>query len=504
MLPTNEPNSLIDDAPVPGQETVQKQEIGKKKLAYLIAGVVFILLLAIFGLVGGYISTGSSKEETVATSFDLAPPNANPKHIDSRNKYDLGYSLSPNTTGPDALDRQAAESSQKLTGHGPGLKMTNNERLSERDYHDVERAGVPRAYQTPAEMKARQQRQFDGQNRRAVADQNRVLRMLYESPKSPEQRSEQVADREERDYNRRTTEAVLKQMEIANSRVLGAVPSPTTSAPTSEPLHVAEYKQLKQSFGGQLPETYRGYFAREIDADRAGTLELATNSTDASTTRVLPMVRAVATSTHGFYGLNARRSNSDVRFSAANLAIPAVIHGDGGPISLTEGSTVKIRLTEDTQLLLNGDRVFLPAHTLVAGVCHINGERISITVSNLRIGTALLATNLTAYDLDGRPGLLVPHLQTKNRMAQTMAQSSQTAMNAPQYLISQGGFGQQVGAQMAVQAGSSVMNGLRSLATAKLSAVRVTVKPNYQILLKAVQQPNQPTLNIPSDLNNPF
>ena len=102
MLPTNEPNSLIDDTPIPGQETVKRHEISKKKLAYLIVGVVFVLLLAIFGLVGGYISTGSSKEQTVATSFDLAPPNANPKHIDSRNKYDLGYSLSPNATGPDA------------------------------------------------------------------------------------------------------------------------------------------------------------------------------------------------------------------------------------------------------------------------------------------------------------------------------------------------------------------------------------------------------------------
>lgn len=170
MQSHNEPTNLIDDAPVPGQETVQKHEIGKKKLAYLIAGVVFVLLLAIFGLVGGYISTGPSKEETVANSFDLAPPNANPKHVDRANKYDLGYSLSPNATGSDALDRQAAESTQKLTGHGPGLKMTNNEGLSSYDYRDVERAGIPTKYQTPAEMKARQQRQFDEQNRRVVSD----------------------------------------------------------------------------------------------------------------------------------------------------------------------------------------------------------------------------------------------------------------------------------------------------------------------------------------------
>ncbi len=504
MQSTNEPNSLFSESPVPGQETVQKQEIGKKKLAYLIAGVVFVLLLAIFGLIGGYISTGQSKPETVVNSFDLAPPDANPKQMDTKNKYDLGYSLSPNATGSDALDRQAAESTQKLTGHGPGLKMTNNEGLTQGDYRDVEQAGVSTPYKTPSEVKYRQQRQFEEQNRRALADQNRVLRTLHKSPKSPEQRAELLAEREERDYNRRTTEAVLKQMELANNRVTGLSTSSTATPLSGEPLHIAEYKQLKQSFGGQLPPTYQSYFAREIEAERTGTLESAIAGNNSSTTRILPAVRAVTTATHGFYGLNGRRSNSDVRFNAANLAIPAVIHGDSGPITLTDGSTVKIRLTEDTQLLLNGDRVFLPAHTLVAGICHINGERINIIVSNLRVENALLATNLTAYDLDGRQGLMVPNLQTKNRLAQTVSQSSQTAMNAPQYLIAQGGFGQQVGTQMAVQAGSSVMNGLRSLATSKLSAVKVTVKPNYQILLKATQQSNQPSINVPSDLNNPF
>jgi conjugative transposon TraM protein len=506
MLNLKKTNVPLDEPTVPGQETAKKQAIGRKKSLYLIAGVVFVLLLTVFGLIGGYISTNPEPTDTVANSYDLTPPDANPKRMDARNKYDLGYSLSPNATSSDALDRQAAESTQKLTGHGPGLKMTNNEGLTERDYREVQRANVPTRYQTPAEAKQQQQRQFEQGNRRAVSDQNRVLRTLYQSPKSPEQRAEWQADREERDYNRRTTDAVLKQMELANSRALGVTPATNVhaSASTAEPLHMTEYKQLKQRFGGQLPATYLAYFKREAEADQNGTLDAVAAKSDENTTRILHTARSITTATHGFYGLNGRRSNSDVRFSAANLAIPAVVHGDGGPITLTDGSTVKIRLTEDTQLLLNGDRVSLPAHTLVSGICRINGERIQITVSNLRVGNALLSTNLTAYDLDGRLGLLVPNLQTKNRVAQTVAQSSQTAMNAPQYLISQGGFGQQVGAQMAVQAGSSIINGLRSLATSKLSATKVQVKPNYQLYLKAIQQANQPALNIPTDLNDSF
>ena len=259
---TNQPTNSADELPVPGQETVQKQEIGKKKLAYLIVGVVFVLLLAIFGLIGGFISTGNKQEGAVANSFDLAPPDAKPKQMDDKNKYDLGYSLSPNITASNALDRQAAESTEKLTGHGPALKMTNNESLTETDYHDVRKAGGT-AITTPTERKNLHQRQFDQQNRRAVTEQNRVLRTMYQSPRSREQRADQLAEREERDYNRRTTEAVLKQIELANQSAHGAAPSPTAVPATSaEPLHVSEYKQVKQSFGGQIPPDYRSYFAR--------------------------------------------------------------------------------------------------------------------------------------------------------------------------------------------------------------------------------------------------
>ena len=113
-----------EEAPVPGSETVQKGKMGRKQLFLLLGGFAFLLGVAIFGFLGGFITSDSARKpgnvsDRVASS--LAPPEARPHGLDAREKYDKygsdGASLNPTTTA--AIDRQAASGTQLLTGKDP-------------------------------------------------------------------------------------------------------------------------------------------------------------------------------------------------------------------------------------------------------------------------------------------------------------------------------------------------------------------------------------------------
>ena len=131
--------------------------------------------------------------------------------------------------------------------------------------------------------------------------------------------------------------------------------------------------------------------------------------------------------------------------------------------------------------------VTLPAHTLLAGTCSIGSDRVNIAVTSLRWGTDIYPISLNVFDLDGREGLSVPKLADKNRLAQSMASSAGQAVSSPYYFVPQGSFGQQVGSQLAMQVTNTAFQGVRSLLQSKLSAVKVTVKPNYRIFLRSAQ-----------------
>ena len=468
-----------------GAETAKKLSLNKKQLAMFLIPIACLIGIGIFGVMGGFISTGQSTSAD-STHLDLAPPEAKLKDEKGDEKYDKEFTpsdLSPNRSGTNALDQHAAQNTEMLTGQNPTQRLGTNEYLTENDLREIEQRNNKLKYASPTEQKQFQKRQFTKQNQRQLREQQRVLNTMYRSTKSKEQLTEERQDQADRDFNRRATETVLRQIEMANQRNMGAQTeggaSPTLSA---EPLMSKEYLTLKKAYGGQLPAEYRTLFKKEIEAENKGLLK---NEAEESATLIL--TETEKRTTNGFYGANSAKPNSKSA-RTNNTAIEAVIHGDGDKVVVENGSTLKIRLTETVQLLLNGERVTLPAHTLLAGTCQMNGERISVTISNIRLGATLYQTNLTVYDLDGRAGLYVPKIREKNIMANSLGQSAQTAVASPSFFIQQGSLGQQVGTQMALQAGNSIFSGVRAYAQAKIANVKVTVKPNYKILLKPTER----------------
>lgn len=145
--------------------------------------------------------------------------------------------------------------------------------------------------------------------------------------------------------------------------------------------------------------------------------------------------------------------------------LPAVIHSDQ---TVVDGSTVKMRLTEAAQI--NGKTI--PANTYVYGVCHMNGERLTITIESMQYENSIIPVKLDAYDLDGAQGLYIPGAIMRDASKQGVQQGISTA----DALTMSGNAG-------AAAAGVAMQTG-KNLISRKARMVRVNLKANYQILLK--------------------
>lgn len=488
-------DSAETELPAPGSDTIQKGKGGKKQLLLLLGGFAFLLGIAIFGFLGGFISSDQQPKTTELTdggASSLAPPEARPHGLDQHDKYDkYGYDGTLTTPGsPSTMDRQSAASTQLLTGKDPTAARGSNETITDAELATINRQAkqATAPYQTATERKSTRRselkRQFDHQQ----AERDAIYRTMHRSPKGREQVAEEQTAQRERELDRKTADALLRQMETANQRLAGS--SAVGSPGSSPPLNMAEYEQLKKLHNGELPPSYQPYFKREIDAEAAvgldsneGRIAYSSGGTSAS-----PAQKAMNLSSTGFYGLADQNGTITTKTPVQGQSIPAVIHGDGDAVTVQTGSTVKIRLLEDTQFTIGGKQVTVPAHALLAGVCTIGSDRVNIAVSTLRIGADIYPISLNVFDLDGHAGLAVPKLADKNRVAQSAASSAGQAVSSPYYFVPQGTFGQQVGSQLAMQVTNTAFQGVRSLLQSKLAAVHVTVKPNYRILLRPTQQ----------------
>ncbi len=185
---------------------------------------------------------------------------------------------------------------------------------------------------------------------------------------------------------------------------------------------------------------------------------------------------------NSFYGLNGRKLRNS-RPSKTSGSIRAVIHGDGDGITVTNGSSVAIRMQDETIVGIDGEPLVLPNNTLVYGEARINGDRIDITVSKIRIDNFIYNVHLDAYDLDGRKGLYVPDMKLKQRASSSIVQGS-TQFASSGYIVG-GSVGQQVGGQLASQGVGMALNAGKNILTRKAQQPKASIRPNYQILLRS-------------------
>ncbi|UPZ36475.1 conjugative transposon protein TraM [Sphingobacterium sp. PCS056] len=179
---------------------------------------------------------------------------------------------------------------------------------------------------------------------------------------------------------------------------------------------------------------------------------------------LLQAVRNTNTGENGFYSLD--KSSND---SVDQNAIPAVIHDNQ---VLVNGSTVKLRLTEDVQI--NG--VVIPKGNFLFGIASLNGERLGIGIDNIRYGNSIYPVELTVFDIDGLDGIYIPGAISRDVAKESADRSLQniglTSLD-PSIGMQAAGFG---------------IEAVKSLTSKKVKLVKVTVKAGYLVLLRDEKQ----------------
>lgn len=500
---------------VVGDKTQRKLKLGKQQLGVLFV-VAFILVAGGFYFVqSGFLSASAPADSLAVAQPEMGVVTPRNKPMDAVNKYgNVGPNVSP-TSSLNPTDQAADENTLMLTGEPRKWSLGTNESLSDRDLREVSSTqpaggGAANPYQQKQQISSR----VNSDISRMGAEQRSVVRNLQDARR--QELLDQQREAEKQAYDRRTQERILANME-SNSRAAqeyyqnpnryamavsnqGGVPAgaqqpvgqgqPGGLAQSGTPgLKMEEFYRVKAYYKGQIPAQLAQYYSKEMAEEQR--LALAGDNTGIVLTQVIQrqsngqQLGQNVSRRNGFYGLNGKRqSPTGSGPSQKNLAIPAVIHGDADVIKVTNGSTVKIRLTEGATLMLNGDQVELPANGLLSGVCSIAGERVQITISNLRIGNYLYQAAMQVYDMDGIAGVRVPDLNTKQAASQMLVQTGTSASQMPYFVNSSGNVGQQFANQMAYQMGNQLFQGARNLAGAKLGQPIALIRANYMILLK--------------------
>lgn len=163
----------------------------------------------------------------------------------------------------------------------------------------------------------------------------------------------------------------------------------------------------------------------------------------------------------GFFGLG---DPGEMQLQQEN-AIQAEIYGEQ---TVVNGSTLRISLREDVQLA--GSK--LRKGSMLFGVVGLQGDRLQVRISGIRMDQSLLPVELALFDLDGIAGIYIPGSITREGAKNALDQGIQ-AMRFSELNESLSGKAIDVGIDAA-----------KDLLGRKAKLIKVTIKDGYRVLLK--------------------
>ncbi|HVU97742.1 MAG TPA: conjugative transposon protein TraM [Puia sp.] len=169
----------------------------------------------------------------------------------------------------------------------------------------------------------------------------------------------------------------------------------------------------------------------------------------------------IRSTANGFFGLNDEADSA-----ATATTLQAVVHATQ---IVQTGSIVKLRLLQPIYV---GGRP-IPANAFIYGPATINGERVTIQLTNAIYNGRIYPIALKVYDgADGLEGLFVPGMITRDVVKQNM---------------SQGVSGLNIGTldpSLGAQAAAAGIETARNLLSRKISLVKATLKAGHLAILK--------------------
>ncbi|REA60060.1 conjugative transposon protein TraM [Dyadobacter luteus] len=215
--------------------------------------------------------------------------------------------------------------------------------------------------------------------------------------------------------------------------------------------HPDRVAQRTRQQSAQLPS-----FAVTAAADQTPVADFGADSTG-------DPVSQISFQANGFFSLDDAVSGS------TDNAIKAVVHEQQ---TLVTGSSIKLRLATDIYV----QRVLIPKDSFVYGTVSVNGERLMVDISSIRLNSSLFPVRLSVYDMDGQAGIYIPGSISRNVAKQSVSQDIQG--------LSVGTLDPSIGAQVA----GAGIQAAKTLLGRKARLVQVSVKAGYQILLKDAGQ----------------
>ncbi len=268
-----------------------------------------------------------------------------------------------------------------------------------------------------------------------------------------------------------------------NNHVSSFNPAKVATSPvnTNDVDRLEKMMQMMNQSNGEDPEMQQlnGMLERILDIQHPDRVQdrLRKNK-EVKKGQVYPVVNPKQTvTTSVLESIKGNKNNGDGAFFSLEEAeadnqqnaIKAVVHENQ---TLVNGSTIKLRLVNDVQV--NG--ITIPKGNFIFGVASLSGERLGISIENIRFGNSIFPVELTVFDLDGLDGIYIPGAITRDVAKQSADRSLQTVG-----LTS-------LDPSWEMQAAGAGVEAAKSLLSKKVKLVKVTVKAGYQVLLRDEKQ----------------
>lgn len=166
----------------------------------------------------------------------------------------------------------------------------------------------------------------------------------------------------------------------------------------------------------------------------------------------------------GFYSVTNDKNDQEQQ-----NVISAVVHETQ---TLVSGSTIKLRLTEDIAI----NNIVIPKDNFLYGRVMLNGERLMIKLSGIRVKKSVLPVELSVIDIDGIDGIYIPGAIARDVAKESTDRAIQD--------VDFGSYSNSIG----VQAAGAGLEAAKTLFSRKVKLIKVTVKAGYKLLLRDEKQ----------------
>jgi conjugative transposon TraM protein len=142
--------------------------------------------------------------------------------------------------------------------------------------------------------------------------------------------------------------------------------------------------------------------------------------------------------------------------------------------TITAEQAVRIRLLDAIIL----SKLAIPKGTVLTAIAKFQGIRLQLLIQSIEFKGNIIPVELTAYDLDGQPGLAVPYSPERSALTEMAANMGNTGGTS----IS---LSSTAGQQITSDLSKSVVQGISGYFSKKVRMPKITLKAGYQVFLVA-------------------